>query len=820
MSNPIDFDLVLRRQALDNWLAETKKRMTMRFSKIDFEADHWPIRTLYGMKQPDWHFTEPLADFAAKDVSYREALRCLVAEMVIAGNRNVSGAVNAFRMLASAPAHSLFDLTLQDLRKIESDSLDKARANPGFANRGISILTTVATQTTQLGAKGVLARLGFHIRAEVKAELRKIAKNRRADRHAEGGYLLDRKVEAFSDALNALIDNDPRLSVVDRLAIAAHTRALCAPSRINEILCSSIDDHVTVNDYVQKPIGELDAVHRAHQMLLVTMKGSKGAEWSAKPVLNFMIDAFHYTTGVVLEHGKRSRMLVEWYQKHPTTLYLPPELEYLRGQNLSRVMLAKIILLTENPPPCAHTSSASRFFSELKTEAFKAPNPVLFQENGRRTSRPVIDFLPWDTIEKRLLKRVHQALAECRKVTQLNHYEGDLSKMLFLFDPEETPYLPHAINYHLIRTRFKLTDCDRNQTRPPTLFEKLRITMPVNGKIQIAELDTHDPRKWLTTMALIHGEKLSDVLINKWANRCRLAQLKFYDFRTAENLAEFSKMPEPPRLNELADLSNGLAAVEKLEDSFGLKTAIVTAHDVGIAMSSMDLIVQASENRPIAKSSRGIIIIYPQRFGVCFHQHHEKPCRNYSNSLVTSCVTCNEAAYVKGHIPTNDETRKVARQVFSSIVRHLENLAHTHNRGIADDQDALGEHMLTLAEKGMSPSSLEQLATHLIEEFHQIKHLIKDKLFARRLEEAFVTREVVKILDDTNRPSGSFIKYRNPTQHADSLLEVALDSHGGRDQVARDEKKLVAKYPQFAPTALGLKDERHLVEPDDREEGD
>jgi len=290
--------------------------------------------------------------------------------------------------------------------------------------------------------------------------------------------------------------------------------------------------------------------------------------------------------------------------------------------------------------------------------------------------------------------------------------------------------------------------------------------MPVNGKIQFAEIETHDPRRWLTTQALIHGENLSNVLINKWANRLSLAQLKHYDKRFPEFKAAQAAMPEAPELTELTDLSNGLAAIEKLEDQFGLSTAIVTAQDAGIAMTSMDAVTQAIENRPVAKSSRGIIIIYPQRFGVCFHQHHEKPCRNYSNELSASCVTCNEGAFVKGHIPTNDETRKIADQLFGSIIRHLESLALTHNRGIADDPAALGEHMLALVEKGLDRVTMVQLATHLIDKFHEIDRLLKDRQLASRLHQAFVAREVVRRLDDHSVTSGALIKYHNPTQHA------------------------------------------------------
>lgn len=827
MNARIEFQGIQHRRALDDWYAACKRRMGLRFPKIDFDTDHWPIKTIYATDQKDWYFTEPSADFAAKDMSYRDALRCLVAEIVLAGKpKSIDFAISPYRQLALISRHRLFDLTIQDLRELESNCLRSARAHPQSANSIKASLSGLARQLTQLADKGVISRLGFNSRAEVKAELRKIMVTYRARLRAGKGDLLDRKMEAFNDAFNTMVTNPlrrdgrPVLSTLDREALCASALALCAPSRINEVLCLSVDDFVTVEDYAQKSLDERDVLHRAHQMLIVTMKGSKGAEWSPKPVLNFMIDVFHYCIDIIKKQGKRSRMLVDWYQKNPATLYLPPELEYLRGQAITRRRLAKVIQLTENPTVSAVTAGASHIFKRLKNRQFKGANPDCRMKNGNINSNSLVHLVSWADIEALLLNRVHEAMDSCRRVTPFNHYKGNLAKMLFLFDRDELPFLPYAVNYQILKRYLKETESDRKHTRPPTIFEKLNITMPVAGKIQIAELDTHDPRRWLTTMALIQGQDLSDILINKWANRCKLSHLKSYDFRTAETMATESAMPEASKLIELTDLSNGLAAVEKMEEQFGLTTATVTAHDAGIAMTSMDKIVQAVENRPVAKSSRGIIIIYPQRFGVCFHQHHEKPCRNYSNDLAVSCVTCNEGAFTKGHIPTNDETRKVANQLLGSVVRHLENLAHTHNRNVADDPATLGEHMLALVEKGLSKATLEKCAIHLIEEIHQINHLLKDRLLARRLEQTFVAREVVTLLDDPSVKNGALIKYHNPTQHSEPLLEIALDARDGREQVARDEQQLVEKYPQFAPKAMNLKDERHLIEPDDEEEED
>ncbi len=818
---PIAFDPILQRAALDKWFSECKRRMGLRFPLIDFVADCWPIRRIYQTEHPDWYFSESIADFSEKDISYVDALRCLVAEMVIAGKPKIlSGAIAAYRQFAQSLPHQIFDLSHSDLRQLEGRLLAHGKANPPSANGAKSQLILLSKLLTKLSRNGVIPVLGWLPHASTVAELGKISVAYRKKKLEGKSEQLDRSMEAFNEAFNRMVEGAPELSARDRVALSTGVLLLCAPSRINEPLCMSINDHVAVEDYAQKSLGELDETHRAHQMLIVTMKGSKGAQWGPKPVLTFMIDAFNYAMDIIKSHGKRSRMLVEWYQQHPDTLYLPPELEYLRGQPISRLDLERIIRLDANLTDDSPKAVANLYFKELPDCRFKAPNPAFNPRGGKQSGWKNIDYLPWANVEALLITKVRKAMDRCRRVTALNPYKGDLTKMLFLFDDDKSPaFMPSNTTYDAINSRFKLTESRRKGYPQGTLFEKLNITMPVGNRIRFAEMLTHDPRRWLTTMALIHGEMLSDVLVNKWANRSRLSLLKAYDFRTAEVIAIAAAMPKAERLTELTDLSNGLAVVEKLEEQLSLQTAIVTAHDAGVAVTSLDAVAQAVEDRPVAKSGRGIIIIYPQMYGICLHQHHEKPCRNYSNELSASCLTCDEAVQQKGHNPSNDAVREVNKKLFSIIVRHLENLALTHNRNVADDPVMLGEHMLKLVEIGLNPLGVEQLTNQLIDNFLEANRLLKDRRLANLLEQAFVARESVKILDDPATSTGAIFKYHNLTRHSEPLLEIALEENGGRDRVFRDEQALIAKYPQFAPTPDSFTDERHLIAVDaDQEE--
>lgn len=806
MSRPVDLDRFKSEQALEKWQADCRQRMALRYPTIVFDAARWSLKSVSVTGSPDFVFTASLADFADKSPSFAVALRCLAAEAVLGEKvKGIRQSVSCLRLLRFAPVDSLFDLDNAALRSIETTVLQGAHSNPASAQRALQSLYQLLKVIDLLAAKGIVPHLGYRIKQETRVDLLELSYSHVKKFRQGKEAVLDRMIEALNEAFNALFENDERLSAGDRVAIAMMGLTLCAPSRINEILCMSDDDYVSVNDYAERMDNqEMDKVHAAHQMLLITMKGSKGAQWSAKPVLNFMIDFFHQCMKIILAHGQRSRMLVKWYKLHPDRLFLPPELEYLRGTDLTKYTLAKIMALSahhENLP----LSASKKLMKKLGVKRIKVPKPKLVNKNGKSAKSAKIYAVRWDDIEPLLLANIRKELEACPNVTMTNHYKGDLEHMLFLFDHDKSPYLPGSAKYDALTDRLKQTAATlKKQTLAPTLFEKLQIMMPVNGVTQIAEINSHDPRRWLTTMAKTYGEKLSDVLINKWANRLSVAQLWNYDFRSAETKAAASSMPEPM---ELTELSNGLTSCRKQEDEHGPKIDIVTVHDAGISGTTMDAISASTEDRPIAKTGEQIILIYPTWYGFCTHQHHEKPCRAY-----TSCLPCNNNHLVKGHIPTNDRMRTRAGELHAAILNIVEQTLIIHGREIADDQETLTQHLCHLVERGLTPV---QMTDELIARFHDIKHDIKDTVLKNKLEEAFVATGYVEMLDNFTVTNGALMKYHNPTHHAAPGVERALDAYGGHELIEQNRLAMVEKYPQFAPTARGLKDERPLSTPDE-----
>ena len=243
-----------------------------------------------------------------------------------------------------------------------------------------------------------------------------------------------------------------------------------------------------------------------------------------------------------------------------------------------------------------------------------------------------------------------------------------------------------------------------------------------------------------------------------------------------------------------------------MEATFGLRTAVISVPDAEIQITSLNEVWRAVDDRPVARTANQIIILTPSKYGVCLHQDHEGPCMRDD-----PCITCNKNIVCKGHAPTNDQIRTDCPKFVSSVIRQVDRLVLAHNRGISDNSEALGEHVIALYKKGLNS---HQLASDLISQFEEIKDSIEDKLLRKRLEEAYVTTEIVKALDRDSVPNGALIKYHNPKNHAWPGAERALDSHGGREAITREYEELVERYPEFGPQALGLEDKRGLYQID------
>lgn len=805
MRAKMDVDLKRRQEALQRWVETCRMAMTMRWPAIKFEADAWPLKTLYGTRLLDVYFERIGEMFIEQDESFLLTFRCLMAEMAMAAKVKTWKSAYEGWCVLKGLGRPLATLTRHDLLRIEDNTVRAATPSTGL--RAAAKLSILSRMLETAASKGVIAPVPWSPSQESRAKLKALEVQRgKLFKQRKSIDVLDRKIEAFSDVTAAMLQKDPRLTENERSAIASINMLMCAPARINEPLCMQTTSRIQIENYSERPrqstTGDL---FQAHQLLL--MKGSKGADWSPKPVLSFMVKLADACWEVIIKNGQRSRMLLKHYENSPDRLFLPPDLEHLRGNPLERASMWQIVNLTSRTPSKKEVAGicARGVWDQLTkphdgrapVSPIKVANPRTHDVMGRPNTRKKIEVLPWSVAESLLLKKVRDRMAAMRRVTTTITYEGRLSEMLMLVDSPYSPYLPDAWSDASLRAHLKTTPNRAKAGKCRSVFVKLGLKMEADGQLVDCGLDPHDTRRWLTTHALNSPERLSDVLINKWAGRLNLNQMSAYDLRNDDQKAEQSGMPVP---HVLESMSKSITELQELTHAKGLNTHFLAAHGDGLAVTDMQSMRKFTEEMPVARNGSEIIILTPTWFGVCFHQHAEMPCRSYKN-----CDRCSKQATCKGFLPTDEAWRTRASQTNQLICSELERHITEHNRGIADDTGAFEAHLLGQL-NGLDASSMTR---ELIDQFQEIKGRIRDPNFKRRLEQAYVAHTVVQLLDDPKIPSGALIAYHNPDMHEAPGHERAMEARLGPPKVR--EQKLHAfheKHPELAPSALSPKDER------------
>lgn len=666
-------------------------------------------------------------------------------------------------------------------------------------------------------------------------------------------------ITALSEAITAMANGDPRLSKIHEAVLSVMGLEMCAPSRINEVLTMSVHDRLrAVDDYDQEPgeggglatLTAAKALHRGHAGIkeastpnaldtspnTILMKGSKGAAWGAKPVLDFMLTMFNWCFDHLIEMGSRSRMLIQHYEKHPTTLYLPPELEHLRGKPLTCIQIGRIMLLdaevgvdeeTFEAKAVAATKSAQHVRRALAKSGLTytlehrpdladqivderaalnealAKKSIPSSQSGtkanalktRKISKTYIctECAEWSSVEAELLRRVHETMDSLRWVTGQTQYTGRLSNMLLLFDhlSRSPAYLPGALSFHDIQVRLKKSTSQRGKASAQTVFQALNLTMPILSedgttvKIVPAYCRSHDPRRWLTTMALRHsGPELSRFLINLWANRLDVGQLDKYDYLSPEERAAHTAQDVPQSMlpalvNQYEDLSLVLKA--ELISDYKLLTQSISVGLHTIRVTTMDAIHSAETDHPVAKAGDKVILAFPTPYGICLHQHHEVGCTNYRG-----CGGgCADQRVIKGHLPTNEQVRKQADKLHNVIVAQVRRLILARNRRVVHDLDKLDEHLTTMIQQHMDA---EDIAGRLIADFLEIKDLIKDATFKADLEDAYAFKGKVERLDSPEVGAGAVVRYYNPERHGRPEIERTIEMLGGHKALEQEAK--------------------------------
>jgi hypothetical protein len=359
---------------------------------------------------------------------------------------------------------------------------------------------------------------------------------------------------------------------------------LCAaPSRIGEVFLLSADCEVIQNDSNGTAVYGL----RWHP--------EKGAPPQTKPIITSMVDVVREALNKIRALTKPARTVSAWYERHPTELFLPASLEYLRE---------KRTLCTE----------------ELAQIVFATP-----------TTQEAI----WHWVHRHNVKRSIPAKGGSGADYAFAQVEAAVLKMLprgFPFVNEEIGLkYSDALLCHQRGLRNSTTATFRGAVELIGINDVLRLISAQKEKVSIFErfgyveqdgspirMRTHQLRHYLNTLAQAGG--LSQVDVAVWSGRADIHQNGVYDHVSDwDALAILDENTRDDRHVPVTLASRRKAALIKRDEFERLQ--VQTAHTT--------------------------------EFGFCVHDFAMLPCQ-----LHMDCLNCDEHLCLKGDKVRNENLRR------------------------------------------------------------------------------------------------------------------------------------------------------------------
>jgi hypothetical protein len=280
--------------------------------------------------------------------------------------------------------------------------------------------------------------------------------------------------------------------------LIASTAALlcCAPDRINEVLRLPVDCEVSM----KRSDGE--------EAYGLRWWPSKGAEPMVKWIVGTMADVAKEAIDKIRKQTEEARNMAKWYEENPTRLYLPNELENLRGQNcLNMKEVGGVLGLGDR------TSVNSWLINHgVSVEKRNNLHSCLYRD----FESAVLSVIPkgFPSIDSEISLKYSEALF----VVPNNFFHQRRRASRCLFEKVDT----ETINYGL---------GSAVQHGKSSIFSRLGFAEPDGSPIKIT---THQFRHWLNTLAQKGG--LSQLDIAKWSGRKDMRQNEAYDHVTAEEI--------------------------------------------------------------------------------------------------------------------------------------------------------------------------------------------------------------------------------------------------------------------------------------------
>lgn len=436
-----------------------------------------------------------------------------------------------------------------------------------------------------------------------------------------------------------------------------------APSRINEVL--SISNQCEVEEFDPKT---------NQQLYGLRWWPSKGGKAQVKWVVQSMASVAREAVSKLRTISTHARDVARWYEQHPDAMYLPAELEGLRGRSLiSSEQVSAIVFVT----PLPNGNQAARgtewcrkqgIVEHIPYDPHKKHAPrFLFAD----IERAIISMLPANFPLADQKMKYSEALCLTR-LNELKEAGGTYRGVIVLPDTS-------CIQNQLSGTQTALNIFDRFGYRELD-GSRMKIT-------------THQFRHFLNTLAQMGG--LSQLDIAKWSGRAKVGQNRCYDHQSDRDVLALAR-----------------SALGDPEKSAG--------HVASIPPSSLIARDQFAALK--------IVTAHTTDLGYCLHDFSMLPCQLYRD-----CLNCDEHVCIKGDVVREQAIRQHRQETQVLLAKALEALGEEEfgaNRWVEHQtlilkrldelcaifEDSSVAENAIIQPRGVVPASrLEQLLAH-----HQI----------------------------------------------------------------------------------------------------
>ncbi|MBI2241307.1 MAG: integrase [Magnetospirillum gryphiswaldense] len=278
--------------------------------------------------------------------------------------------------------------------------------------------------------------------------------------------------------------------------IASAAALMCiAPNRISEILTLPLDC-------------EVKRQHNGKPAYGLRWWPAKGAEPMVKWVLPSMHGFVEEAIAKIRLHTEQARKVAAWYEAHPDRLWLPPEIEHLRGTKLTVPQAAACL----NLPVKGGTLQWLR------------QNQVPLETQGTR--QIILDFAD---LERAAIALLPNGFPILDAHTGIRFSDALLVVNKNIFHPARStlPWMIEQVTHTHISSGL---GC-RTKHGVGSIFSRLNLSEDDGSPIAI---NTHAFRHYLNTLAQNGG--LNQLEIAKWSGRKDIRQNAAYDHVTATQL--------------------------------------------------------------------------------------------------------------------------------------------------------------------------------------------------------------------------------------------------------------------------------------------